>query len=150
MLELQGANEGSDASIELSKKITGAVLIPLVMMLYSSPFPVLQVIYKKKSTLGYAFLPYLLLWFNCFSWVIFAIHRGLGEMYEPFIVNSYGLCVNTVSLVIYGRNITDPAVRGQFRVQVTGGLMIISVLAVVSFIQPIHNCSDPNSYMCWW
>jgi len=134
------------------KALSGCLLIPLVISLYSSPLPVVQDILISKSTKRYAYLPYILLWCNCFSWFIYCIHNGIAETYEPFTVNCYGLVVNTCALAVYYRYIPSENVdklKG-FRRQAIGLILPLMVLAGLSFVRQAHTCADQNSLWCWW
>lgn len=124
-----------------TKQVTGVLLIPLVAILYSSPIPVLRKIAQAKSTLKYLFLPYLLLFANCTAWVVYCLHRGWAAMYEPLIINIYGLGVNTAALWIFNHYITDETVRSRFNRQVSFTMIAIFCLTFVSFT---------TSFKRWW
>lgn len=128
-------------NVYFTKQVTGVLLIPLVALLYSSPIPVLRKIVQAKSTLKYVFLPYLLLFANCTAWVVYCLHRGWASMYEPLIINIYGLGVNTVALWIFNHYITDETIRSKFNQQASLTAIGILCLAVVSFT---------TSFKRWW
>lgn len=139
-----------DNKRDMVKVVTGGIFIPLVIWLYSSPIPVLRIIIREKSTGQFEVLPYVLLVANCTVWVVFSLHMGLDEYYEPFTVNSYGLCLNIAALVIYGMHITDAEQSRKFRRLIPGILLPLLLLAALSFVHSGHSCDDKNSWHCWW
>jgi len=132
------------------KLVSGSLLIPLAIWLFSSPLPIARVIVRAGSTGAYSFIPYLMLVMNCFSWVVLSLQSGLAEYYEAFIVNAYGLIANAVVLALYFYFITDPQVRKRFLVWVPMATFPLVVLATISFMSASNNCSHPDSFHCWW
>lgn len=146
-------NPGTSADAwKTIEDISGLILVPLVAMLYSSPIPVVRDILKKKSTLKYEFLPYLLTWANSFAWVFYFVHCGWKNDIQPFLVNVYGLALNTAVLIIFRAHITDDAVLSKFSLEVPATVLCCGVLCTASFIGvPLPcDCSDRSSAACWW
>lgn len=71
-------------------------------------------------------------------------------MYEPFVVNCYGLCINTVTLAVYAHYISDGAVRLNFFRKVPPALLCLVFLAAFSCASGSNDCTDPSSLRCWW
>lgn len=141
---------GADEAGRL-KSITGFILVPLVIALYSSPIPVLRHIMSGKSTGNYSFVLFLLLVCNTFCWCVFALRRGIDLLFEPFIVNSYGLCINVAALTIFRCNITDAETRRKFDTRVPATVLLLLVLAVCLYFDPSDACrEEPGSIECWW
>jgi len=92
----------------------------------------------------------LLMFANCFVWTTFCFIRGIDVMYEPLIVNSYGLCVTIVALLVYARYITEDAVRASFIRKVPLTMLGLVLLAVTAFTSGTNDCTDPSSFKCWW
>eukprot|EP00931_Biecheleriopsis_adriatica_P104532 TRINITY_DN79198_c0_g1_i1.p1 TRINITY_DN79198_c0_g1~~TRINITY_DN79198_c0_g1_i1.p1 ORF type:complete len:316 (+),score=20.64 TRINITY_DN79198_c0_g1_i1:70-1017(+) len=134
----------------LIEDISGLILVPVVAMLYSSPIPVVRDILKKKSTLKYEFLPYVLVWANSLTWTVYFIHCGWQQNVPPFLVNAYGLGLNTAVLLIFKCHITDDTVRSRFSLQVSAAVVFMATLCVISFTAVPSDCSDPSSRGCWW
>jgi len=130
--------------------VSGFLLIPLTIWLYSSPFPVARSIVRARSTGEYSFIPYLMLCSNCFSWVVFSFQCGLAEYYACFFPNVYGTFANALVLAVYCRFITDPQVRRSFLIWVPMVTLSLLVLATISFLSGTNNCSNPDSLHCWW
>eukprot|EP00929_Paragymnodinium_shiwhaense_P010651 TRINITY_DN115488_c0_g1_i1.p1 TRINITY_DN115488_c0_g1~~TRINITY_DN115488_c0_g1_i1.p1 ORF type:complete len:320 (-),score=44.22 TRINITY_DN115488_c0_g1_i1:125-1084(-) len=136
--------------VHLTKTVTGLLLIPLVIWLYSSPVPVMRKIWRAGTTGSYDFWPYILLVCNTLAWVVFTIHQGVEKYYEPFIVNCYGFVVNGTVLLVFRAKITDPGVKRRFNIAVPVVLLPMIGLAIWSFCSDKHDCEDPNSWRCWW
>lgn len=155
LLTDNGDNLVQDAGADDEKRdsvkvVSGMIFIPLIIWLYSSPIPVLRTIIREKTTGQFEVLPYVLLVANCIVWVVLSLHMGLDEYYEPFTVNSYGLCLNSAAVLIYGMHITEAEQMRKFKRLVPGILLPIVLLAALSFVNSGHSCEDPNSWRCWW
>lgn len=130
--------------------------------LHASAIPVLTEIYKRKSTMEYIFLPYLLQWINSFCWVVYVFHLGFMLKLEMLISSGGGLMLSSVSLLVFWYFILNRAQRRAFDLTVLGAVSILILLAVSSFtVAPCHSdllpsdappapAPAPVTTWCWW
>ncbi|PKU61408.1 bidirectional sugar transporter SWEET14-like [Dendrobium catenatum] len=68
-------------------------------LVFLAPVPTFYRVYKKKSTEGFHSLPYVIALFSCMLWVFFALVKTKAILL--ITINSFGLFIETVYIVIY-------------------------------------------------
>lgn len=118
-------------------------------ILYTSAIPVLLEIYRRKSTMQYSFIPYLLQWINCFCWVNYALHRGVINKLELLASAGGGLLMSSASLFVYWYYIVSRKRRWAFDLSVLGAVAVLITLAVLSFTLAPCELNFEKTW-CWW
>jgi len=118
--------------------------------LHASAIPVLIEIYRRRSTMKYIFLPYLLQWINSFCWVIYVFHHGIMVKLEMLASSGGGLVLSSGSLLIFWYFILNRAQRRAFDLTVLAAVIILIILAVSSFTVTPCVIDSAASTWCWW
>lgn len=136
-----GTASASAMDRELLKQWAGWVGTGLSFVFYGLSLPVLLSICQYGSTRSYSFYPYLGQLANCFSWVAYALHRGVAQYIENFVSNFTGMLLSSTALGIfmwYG--------TGRWKITLAMGFLII--LALVSIVAEGINWWGSVTLLC--
>ncbi|GJU55180.1 bidirectional sugar transporter N3-like protein [Tanacetum coccineum] len=102
---------------------------------YFAPLPTFREIHKRKSTMGFQSLPYVVSLFSALLWLFYALIKG-GDTFLLISINSLGTFIESIYIIVFLFYATPDTKKQTFK-SLTAVMMLCLVISLGTYF-PFH------------